>query len=200
MSSESNLLDSLKKVINIEKMALDKLIDSVGNDYIKAIEIIENRRGKIIFMGLGKSGIIAKKLAATFSSTGTPSFFIHATEGVHGDLGMIDEGDVVVMMSNSGNTTELVSNLPSLKKIGCKIIAISGNSDSKIVKESDCAIVYPIENEADHLNLAPTVSTTLMLVLGDAIACVLSERLNFKKENFKLYHPGGAIGQKLSEE
>jgi arabinose-5-phosphate isomerase len=151
-------------------------------------------------MGVGKSGHIGKKLAATFSSTGTPSFFVHSTEAVHGDLGMIENKDIVVLISNSGSTREVLDTLPTLEKIGCQTIALTSDSNSELAKRCTLKITYPKHTEADHLKLAPTASSTMTLVLGDAIACAVSEAKAFKKEDFHLYHPAGALGKLLKEE
>ncbi|HEY8443778.1 MAG TPA: SIS domain-containing protein [Clostridia bacterium] len=190
----------LKNAIKSELKGVQELLAKTENQYDQVIDLIYNCQGKVVFMGVGKSGHIGRKLAATFSSTGTPSFFVHATEACHGDLGMIEKKDVVVLLSNSGNTAEVIQNLESLKKIGCKTVAFTSNPDSKLAQMCDYKLIYPKTDEADHLNLAPTVSSTLALVLGDAIACALSKLKNFAKEDFFTFHPNGALGQKLKEE
>lgn len=191
----------LKSVMLKEVNSLLAMIE--GLDYQEAgkvIDLIENREGKLFFMGLGKSGHIAEKLAATFSSLGTPTFYIHALEARHGDFGMIEKGDVVIICSNSGKGQEVLSNVDSVKEIGAIPIAFSGKKDSPLVAKCDAALVYPFTEEADDLNKAPTSSSTMELVLGDAIACYLSHRKNFTKEDFLRYHPNGALGESLSKE
>lgn len=150
-------------------------------------------------MGVGKSGHIGSKIAATLSSTGTPSFFVHSTEALHGDLGMIEEKDITILISNSGETNEVLNTIPSIQKIGAKIISITRNSESTLAKNSDVALTYAYDTEADHLNLAPTTSSTLCLVIGDCLATAVSENKGFKSEDFHLYHPGGSLGKQLSK-
>jgi arabinose-5-phosphate isomerase len=190
----------IKKAIERELRAANDLHRFIDEDYDLAINIIMACTGKVIFSGVGKSGHIGKKLAATFSSTGTSSFFLHADEGLHGDLGMVSKDDVVILITNSGETGEVKNLLPSLKKIGCKKILISSKKDSTIGRNCDAVLSYGYDSEADHLNLAPTVSSLLSLVIGDALAITLCELKGFKKENFLLYHPGGSLGNQLEEE
>ncbi len=190
----------VKQSIQIELDAIKQLLEYSQVDYESVCNVLMQSAGKVVFMGVGKSGHIGKKLAATFSSTGTPSFFVHSTEAVHGDLGMIQERDVVILISNSGNTKEVLSNLPTLKKIGCKTIAFTSNPRSELAHACDYKIIYPAQDEADHLKLAPTSSSTMTLVLGDAIACALSEARGFKNEDFFLYHPAGSLGKRLKDE
>lgn len=181
-----NEIDSLKDV----RDNLSEQIDPV-------IEVLLHNKGKLVFMGVGKSGLIGRKLAATFSSTGTPSFFVHATESVHGDLGMIGKNDVVILISNSGETKEILAPLKSLNIIGVTTIAFTGNEDSSLAKACDYKVIIHVDNEADKLNLAPTNSSTAVLVVGDAIACTLSETKQFTRDDFAIFHPGGALGKKL---
>ncbi|WP_334329538.1 KpsF/GutQ family sugar-phosphate isomerase [Companilactobacillus sp. HBUAS59699] len=183
--------------IQSEIDAIEEINNNVNENYDSVINTLLNIKGKLIFMGVGKSGLIGRKLAATFSSTGTPSFFVHATESVHGDLGMIQENDTVILISNSGETKEILAPIPSLKRIGTKLIAFTGNENSSLAQQCDQVLVIPIDHEADKLNLAPTNSSTGVLVVGDAIACTLSELKGFTKENFATFHPGGALGKKL---
>ena len=190
-------LEAIKKIIKIEYDAIGNLHDNANEDYVKVLDKLASCKGKVIFMGLGKSGHIGKKLAATFASTGTPSFFAHATEARHGDFGMIENADVVVLMSHSGNTKETAAVIPTLKKISAGVVGFTSGKDSTLAKESDYKLIYPKLDEADPLNLAPTVSSTMMLVLGDALACVLSEKRNFTKDDFYVYHPGGSLGEQL---
>lgn len=197
---KNNCMNDIKEVINTEQKAISKLIEQVDDAYEEALKVIIQCKGKVIVSGMGKSGLIGKKIAATLSSTGTPAFFVHPAESIHGDLGMIEKDDVVILISNSGETREVLNMLPSLKKIKCSIISITSNKNSTISKESHVPIVYNYDKEADHLNLAPTVSSTLTLVIGDAIAVAISKHKKFTKENFHLYHPGGTLGARIEGE
>lgn len=194
-----NILN-VKDVIEKEAHALLHLADNIGKDYEDAIDLLHSCEGKVVISGVGKSGHVGKKIAASLSSTGTPSFFVHSTEGVHGDLGMIQEKDIVILISNSGETAEVLSLIPSIKKIGSKIIAITSKRESTLASVADVVLSYQYNGEADPLNLAPTTSSTLTLVIGDALAVTLSKLKTFKKEDFHLYHPGGSLGQRLSVE
>lgn len=193
-----NIMNQVYEVMRKERDAISIMMENT-EQYDEIIDILSRCEGKVIFMGIGKSGHIAEKLAATFSSTGTPSFFVHAAEAHHGDLGMIEKRDIVILMSNSGTTEEVVSNIPFVKAIGALTIAFTSNLDSPLSIGCDYRIIYPKIKEADELNLAPTVSSTLSLVLGDAIACTLSSKKHFTKENFHKFHPGGALGKTLSD-
>lgn len=197
---EQQMVNVLKEVMDKEMKAIGIMIEESQNKYDKILDVLSKCSGKVVFMGVGKSGHIGEKLAATFSSTGTPSFFVHSTEACHGDLGMIEKQDIAILISNSGNTAEVVQDLAGLKKIGCTTMAFTSNENSDLAKNCDYKIIYPKLDEADHLNLAPTVSSTLTLVLGDAIACALSARKNFTKEKFYMFHPNGALGAKLKKE
>ena len=186
-----------KKVLEIESKALAKQIDLIDATFVEACELCLRCSGKLIVMGLGKSGHIADKIAATLSSTGTPSYFIHPSEAIHGDLGMIDEKDIALIFSYSGETEEIVSLIPYLRKKAIKIISFTGNPDSKLSHESDVHINVPVEEEACPMNLAPTASTTNALAVGDAFAVALLERKGFTKEDFAKSHPGGSLGKQL---
>ena len=186
-----------KKVLEIESKALTKQIDQIDQTFVDACELCLECSGKLIVMGLGKSGHIADKIAATLSSTGTPSYFIHPSEAIHGDLGMIDEKDIVLIFSFSGETEEIISLLPYLKKKEIKIVAFTGNIDSKLSQASDIHIHVPVDEEACPMNLAPTASTTTALAVGDAFAVALLERKGFTKEDFAKSHPGGSLGKQL---
>ena len=186
-----------KKVLEIESKALAKQIDHIDQAFVDACELCLECSGKLIVMGLGKSGHIADKIAATLSSTGTPSYFIHPSEAIHGDLGMIDEKDIVLIFSYSGETEEIISLLPYLRKKEIKIISFTGNDESKLSLESDIHINVPVEEEACPMNLAPTASTTAALAVGDAFAVALLERKGFTKEDFAKSHPGGSLGKQL---
>ena len=186
-----------KKVLTIESAAIARLKDQLDNNFDNACQLCLDCSGKIIVMGMGKSGHIADKLAATLASTGTPSFFVHPGEASHGDLGMISKSDVVMALSNSGKTEEIVSLLPILKNMGIKIIAMTGDNNSKIATASDVHIDVGVEEEACPMNLSPTASTTAALAMGDAIAVALLEKRGFSVEDFAKSHPGGSIGKKL---
>ena len=190
-------LDRIKKFIKIEYDAVGELLENANEDYVKVLEILASCKGKVVFMGVGKSGHVRKKLAATFASTGSPSFFVHATEAMHGDFGMIGKDDIVILMSHSGTTKETLAVIPTLKKISGGLVGFTSGKDSPLAKESNYKLIYPKLDEADPLKLAPTVSSTMMLVLGDALACALSEKKNFTKDDFHIYHPGGSLGQQL---
>jgi arabinose-5-phosphate isomerase len=194
-----NILNYVKNVIDIEASSIKELSDQIGPEFETAVNLLLNTKGKVIITGVGKSGHIGKKIAASLASTGTPAFFVHSTEGVHGDLGMIQEEDIVIMISNSGETSEVLSLLPSLEKIGSKKIALTSKKDSTLAVACDVALTYKFDREADSLGLAPTTSSTITLVIGDALAIALSILKGFKKEDFHLFHPGGSLGKKLSE-
>ena len=196
-----NMENEIKRVIKVEYNAIEKMFESLDYSNLnKIIEIIKSRKGKVIFLGVGKSGHICKKLAATFASTGTPSFFVHATEACHGDLGMIEKNDIVILMSNSGSTKEVTQNINPIKNIGAVTIAFTSKEDSLLATSCDYKIIYPSLKEADELNLAPSVSSTLALVLGDALAIALSSSYHFTKEDFFKFHPNGALGESLKKE
>lgn len=186
-----------KRVLDIEKEAIENLSDSINGTFVELVEVILNCSGRVVMTGMGKSGLIAKKLAATLSSTGTPSFFLHPGEAVHGDLGMVTAKDIVIALSNSGETTEVVQILPVIKRIGAQIIALTGNIDSTLAENADYFLDTSVEQEACPLDLAPTASTTATLALGDALAIALLEARGFEPEDFALYHPGGSLGKRL---
>lgn len=190
-------IQSALKVINIEIESLTKLSSTIGKEFEEAVQIILNCDQKLIISGMGKSGIIGKKMAATFSSTGTQSFFVHPGEAFHGDLGMIGKDDVVLLLSFSGETEEVLRIIPFLKWQGNKVISMTGNVESTMAKHADVHLHIAITEEACPLLLAPTSSTTATLVLGDALAVALMEARDFKPENFARFHPGGSLGKKL---
>ncbi len=197
--NEEEILNIAKRTIDIELETLFELKESLDNSFIKAIEILYNCKGKVIFTGIGKSGHIARKISSTFSSTGTPSIFLHPAEAIHGDLGIIDKEDVLVIISNSGETEEIINIIPYLKFLNIPIICITGNINSTIAQKSDVVIDIKIKREACPFNLAPTSSTTAILVLGDALAITLMELKGFTKEQFAKLHPGGLIGKRLKK-
>ncbi len=192
-----NIVDYAKEIFDIEIEELKKVRDRIGDEIVEVANMIYNNKGKVIITGVGKSGHIGKKLAATLASTGTLSIFMHAAEALHGDLGMVHKEDIVIAISNSGNVDEVLSIIPSIKKIGAKLIAMTGNKRSKLAIESDVVLDIGVEKEACPMNLAPTCSTTTTLVMGDALASVLIKMKDFKPENFALYHPGGSLGRRL---
>ena len=191
------ILQRAKEVLNIEAAGIVSLIDRLDDGFIQAVELLYNCRGKVVVTGLGKSGLICRKIAATFSSMGTPSFFLHAGDANHGDMGMIVEGDVVLAISNSGETEEILTLIPILKRIGVTLIAMTGNHDSTLSRAADVVLDAGVAEEACPLGLSPTASTTAALALGDALAVVLLEKKGFKEEDFALRHPGGILGRKL---
>lgn len=192
-----NYLTNAKEVINTEISAIQNLLENLDDSFTKACEILLQTKGRIIIIGMGKSGHIGNKIAATLASTGSPSFFVHPAEASHGDFGMITPKDCIIALSYSGNTHEVVSLLPLIKKTNIPLIGITGNPDSELAKNSDTHLNIHIEKEACPLNLAPTASTTAMLVLGDAIAIALLSERGFSKEQFAFSHPGGSLGKKL---
>ena len=192
--------ESLLRAMTAERDAVTRMIEDTRGQYDAVAELFLHCRGRVVFMGIGKSGHIGAKLAATFSSTGTPAIFVHAAEACHGDFGMIRPEDVAVLISNSGTTREVLQDLPPLRAIGCTTVAFTAGKDSPLARGCDYALLYPKAEEADHLHLAPTVSSTLALVLGDALACAVSEARGFTREDFHRYHPNGALGDMLQKE
>lgn len=184
-----------KEVLDIEAGAVLRLKDSITDDFGRAIELLYACGGRVVVTGMGKSGLIGRKIAATLSSTGTPSFYLHPAESTHGDSGAITRNDVVLAISNSGETEELLNLLPLIKRFGVPIIGLTGNTDSTLAKASDVALDISVEKEACPLNKAPTASTTATLAMGDAIAVCLLEKRGFSEEDFLIFHPGGALGK-----
>lgn len=197
MSSKETILATAQKTILAESEAISRLVDFLTEDFVKTVEIIYQGTGRLVVTGIGKSAIIAQKIVATLNSTGTPSLFLHASEAIHGDLGMVQPGDVVICISKSGNSPEIKVLVPLLKRFGNKLIAITGNTTSFLGKEADYVLNTYVESEACPNNLAPTNSTTAQLVMGDALAVCLMEMRQFTAEDFAKYHPGGALGKKL---
>ncbi len=195
--TDNPVLSRARSVIDVEIQALEEIKTQLDTDFVKAIELIERCAGRVIITGMGKSGIIARKIAATLSSTGTPAYFLHPAEGSHGDLGMIMKQDVVLAISNSGETPEVLNILPLVKRFGVPLIAMTGKTESTLAAQSDAVLNISVQKEACPLNLAPTASTTATLALGDALAVVLLERKGFTQEDFALFHPAGALGKRL---
>lgn len=191
------IIQNGRQTFEIEIDAMKKAMNSLGESFAEAVEIILGCKGRVVVIGMGKSGLIGKKIAATLASTGTPAFFMHPAEGMHGDLGMLVKGDVIIGISNSGETEEMKVLLPLIKRLGSKLIAIVGKKDSTLGRASDCILDASIEKEACPLNLAPTASTTVALALGDALAVALVECRGFKAEDFAMFHPSGSLGKRL---
>ncbi|MDH5526848.1 MAG: KpsF/GutQ family sugar-phosphate isomerase [Nitrospirota bacterium] len=186
-----------KRVFEIEAQAVADLGKKLGAEFSEAVDLCMKITGKVVVTGMGKSGLIGQKIAATMASTGTPAFFLHPAEGLHGDLGIVGRDDLVVALSNSGETSELLSILPSLKRLGVPIIAITGKNDSTLGRVADVVLNVGVAQEACPLNLAPTASTTAALAMGDALAVALLEAKGFGEEDFALSHPGGSLGRRL---
>ena len=186
-----------QKVLQMEAEAILDLIPRIDDHFDAAVEMILACQGRVVMTGMGKSGIIAHKISATLASTGTPSFYLHPAEGIHGDLGMVTADDVVIAMSNSGETGEVLNILPSLRRIGAKLIAMVGNAESTLAKNSDVVLDVGVKKEACPLGLAPTSSTTAALAFGDALAMALMGKHHFTSKQFAVFHPGGSLGRKL---
>ncbi len=190
-------IEQAKRVLRIEADAVAALIDRIDASFEQAVDMVLDSKGRVVVTGMGKSGQIGKKIAATLASTGTPALFLHPAEGVHGDLGMVMRGDVVIALSNSGETEEIARMLPSLKRLGIQIIALTGNKESTLAKNSDVVLDVGVKEEACPLGLAPTASTTAALAMGDALAVALLDKRGFRPEDFACFHPGGALGKRL---
>lgn len=197
MITKEKILTSALNTIRSESESIAKLSDYINDSFYEAVNLIYNLKGRLVVTGIGKSAIIAQKIVATLNSTGTPALFLHASEAIHGDLGMIQEGDGVICISKSGNSPEIKVLVPLLKRFGNKLIAITGNTSSFLGKEAHFTLNTFVESESCPNNLAPTNSTTAQLVMGDALAVCLMEMKAFSAEDFAIYHPGGALGKKL---
>jgi len=198
MKNDFTVIRQAREVLQIEAQGILDLIDRIGPAFEQAVEMILSSSGRVILTGIGKSGIVGKKITATLNSTGTPSLFLHPAEAIHGDLGMVRADDIVIVISNSGYTKELTALIPSLKGLGAKLIAFTGDSESPIGLESDLVIDVRVDREACPLGLAPTTSTTASLAMGDALAVVLINRRQFNRKDFRRFHPGGSLGDRLS--
>jgi len=192
-----SVIKEAKRVLQVEADAVLALMDGIDANFEDAVEKIFECKGKVVITGMGKSGLICQKIASTMASTGTPAFFLHPAEGVHGDLGMLAKGDVVIAVSNSGETEEVVRILPVVRRLGLELITISGNSESTLAKRGDIFLDVAVKEEACPLGLAPTASTTATLALGDALAVALMYRRGVKEEEFALFHPAGSLGKSL---
>jgi len=192
------IIKQATEVLKIEAQGILELIDRIDKSFTEMVELIYNSKGRLIVGGIGKSGIVGRKIVATLNSTGTRSIFLHPVEAMHGDLGMVSHEDIFLALSNSGETDELNILIPSIRNVGCTVIAFTGNTDSTLAKNSDIIIDVGVNKEACPLGLAPTASTTALLAMGDALAVVLINKKHFQTSDFKKIHPGGAIGQRLS--
>lgn len=190
--------NELKRVLRLEARTLDGLARSVNGAHAKAVRLLSRCRGKVILLGVGKSGLIAQKIAATFSSTGTPALYLHAADGAHGDMGLVQKNDIVLVLGKSGESDELKAILPALKRLKVKIIAVTASPRSSMARHADLVLATPVEQEACPLNLAPTCSTTAALAVGDALAVALMMVRGFKREHFARLHPGGQLGKRLT--
>lgn len=190
-------VNKAKEVLRIEAKAIQELIPRINKDFEKVVGMMSKCAGRIVVTGMGKPGFIAQKISATLSSTGTPSLFLHPAEAIHGDLGRVTKDDIILALSNSGETDEILKLLPIIKKIGSRLISLTGDKSSTLAKVSDFVLDVTVKKEACSLRLVPTASTTAMLAMGDALAVALLERKGFKVEDFAFYHPGGTIGKKI---
>lgn len=197
MEDRFDVIKAAQDIFDIEIEALRKTRDSLGEDFAKLVDLVLHCKGKTVLTGMGKPGHIGTKIAATLASLGTPSFFMHPAEAMHGDLGMLSDSDVVIMMSYSGESSEVINLLPALKQIGSTTVAITGNPRSTLARECMFHLFFPSFDEACYLRLAPTSSTTSLLVVGDALAVVASKLRNYSREDFGLHHPAGSLGKKL---
>ncbi len=191
------LIDQAKNILRIEAEAVNALINRIDEAFAEAVDIMSLCTGKIVVTGMGKSGLVGKKIAATLASTGSPALFLNPAEGSHGDVGMVSKGDVVLAISNSGETEEIIRILPTLKRLDIRIIAMTGNSQSVLTKISDVSLDVSVKEEACPMGLAPTASTTAALAMGDALAITLLNKKGFTEDDFAFFHPGGNLGRKL---
>lgn len=191
------VLESARKVLRIEEESIEALRSRLGEEFAVAVDLLRTCDGRVVFAGMGKSGLVCRKIAATLASTGTPSLFLHPAEGGHGDLGMLARGDVLVAVSNSGETQELIRLLPAVKRLGIPIISMTGGTSSTLAARADVVLDISVTEEACPLNLAPTASTTVTMALGDALAVALLEARGFTEDDFAFFHPVGALGRRL---
>jgi len=192
-----DVLKEAKRVLKVEAQSLLDLAERIDENFSRAVDYLYSCKGKVVLMGMGKSGLVGRKISSTFASTGTPSFFLHPAEGLNGDFGMLAKEDVIIAISNSGETRELLEVLPLIKRYGNRLVIFTGNLNSPLAKAGDVTLDIRVKEEACPLNLAPTASTTATLALGDALAIALMGKRDFKKEDFAMLHPGGALGKKL---
>ena len=192
-----DILEEAKRVLNVEAQSILDLLERIDENFLRAVELLYGCKGKVVLMGMGKSGLVGRKISSTFASTGTPSFFLHPAEGLNGDFGMLSKEDVIIAISNSGETRELLEVLPLIKRYGNRLITFTGSLKSSLAKAGDVNLDIRVKEEACPLNLAPTASTTATLALGDALAIALMGKRDFKKEDFAILHPGGVLGKRL---
>jgi len=190
-------IEEAKRVLRVEAQSILDLAERIDENFSRAVDLLYHCKGKVVLMGMGKSGLVGRKIASTFASTGTPAFFLHPAEGLNGDFGMLAKEDVIIAISNSGETRELLEVLPLIKRYGNRLITLTGNSSSTLAKGGDVHLDVRVKEEACPLGLAPTASTTATLALGDALAVALMEKRDFKKEDFAILHPGGTLGKRL---
>ncbi|HXH85760.1 MAG TPA: KpsF/GutQ family sugar-phosphate isomerase [Nitrospira sp.] len=195
--SRGGSLDEGKRVLAIEARAVQALIDRLDEQFSKAVDLLFNCKGKVVVSGMGTSGLVGQKIAATMASTGTPAFFLHPAEGIHGDLGMLGRQDVLIAISNSGETQEILQLLPYVERMGITVVSMTGRTTSTLAKNSDAALDVSVSEEACPMGLAPTASTTATLAMGDALAVALLQKRGFKEEDFAQFHPGGTLGRRL---
>lgn len=191
------IIEKAKQVLKIESEAIQSLIDRIDDNFVKTVDLLDKCEGRVVVTGVGKSGIIGAKISATFASIGIPSLFLHAADAIHGDLGMITRKDMVIAISNSGESEEILNLLPAIKRFGVMLVSITGNTDSTLAKKSDIVLDVSIKEEACPLGLIPTASTTVAMALGDALAITLLDKRGFKEQDFAVLHPGGSLGKKL---
>ncbi len=191
------IIEQAKRVLMIESKAIEALVGRIGEDFVQAVELIYKCSGRVVVTGMGKSGIIGKKIASTLASVGTPALFLHPADGIHGDLGMVTKDDVIICLSNSGETEELLKLLPVIKRFNIKLIAITGNTKSTLARSGDVVLDVSVDEEACPWDIVPTASTTATLAMGDALAIALLDKKGFSKEDFAIFHPGGSLGKSL---
>ena len=191
------VIHQAKRVLEIEREAIQTLSEKIDDNFVKVVDLLHQCKGKVIVIGIGKSGIVSQKIASTFACTGTPAFFLHPAEGIHGDIGMISKGDVVLAISNSGESQEIIQLLPLIKRWGIPLIVMTGKPGSVLAKGGDVVLDTGVKEEACPLGLVPTASTTATLAMGDALALALLEKRGFREDDFAILHPGGALGRKL---
>jgi arabinose-5-phosphate isomerase len=194
---DSGSLAEGRRVLRIEARAVQTLVDRLDAHFAKAVDLLLRCKGKVVVSGMGKSGLVGQKIAATMASTGTPAFFLHPADGIHGDLGMLGRADVLIAISNSGETQEILQLLPSVERMGIPVVSMTGRINSTLAKNSDVALDVSVSEEACPMGLAPTASTTATLAMGDALAVVLLQKRGFKQEDFAQFHPGGTLGRRL---
>lgn len=197
-TNAEKIIENGKEVIRIEAEAVADLSNSINEDFVKAVELILASKGRVVLTGMGKSGLIARKIVATFNSTGTAAIYLHPTDALHGDLGMVRSEDVVILISKSGQTEEIANLIPMLKRMRVKLIAMCGNKNSKLARDCDVLLNVGVKEEACPYDLAPTASTTATLAMGDALSVALLQLRNFTEEDFAFLHPGGSLGKRLS--